>query len=50
LYAVARRRLRAAGVSNISGGSFCTNTDRERFYSWRRDRDPQRMAAAIWLT
>jgi len=50
LYAVARRRLREAGVSNISGGSFCTHTDRARFYSWRRDRDPRRMAAAIWLT
>ena len=50
LYAVARRRLQIAGVGNISGGSFCTYSDRERFFSWRRDRDPERMAAAIWLT
>lgn len=50
LYAVARQRLQAAGVRNIFGGSFCTYTDRERFFSWRRDRDAKRMAAAIWLT
>jgi YfiH family protein len=50
LYAVARQRLLAAGVRNLFGGSFCTYTDKERFFSFRRDRDQQRMAAAIWLT
>jgi len=50
LYAVARARLQTAGVRNIFGGSFCTYTDRERFFSWRRDRDAKRMVAAIWLT
>lgn len=50
LYAVARQRILAAGVRNIFGGSFCTCTDRERFFSYRRDRDARRMAAAIWLT
>lgn len=50
LYAVARQRLQAAGVKNIFGGAFCTHTDRERFFSWRRGRDAGRMAAAIWLT
>jgi len=50
LYAVARQRILAAGVRNIFGGSFCTFTDRERFFSYRRDRDTRRMAAAIWLT
>ena len=50
LYAVARQRLQAAGVKNTFGGSFCTYTDRERFFSFRRERETQRMAAAIWLT
>ncbi len=50
LYAVARQRLQAAGARNIFGGTFCTSTDRERFFSWRRERDAKRMAAAIWLT
>jgi len=50
LYAVARQRLQAAGIRNLFGGSFCTFTDGERFFSYRRDRDARRMAAAIWLT
>ncbi len=50
LYAVARQRLLAAGMRNLFGGSFCTYTDQERFFSFRRDRDARRMAAAIWLT
>lgn len=49
LYAVARRRLRASGVESIHGGGFCTYTDTERFFSYRRDRTACRMAAAIWL-
>jgi YfiH family protein len=50
LYAVARQRLADAGVRNLFGGSFCTYTDHERFFSWRRSKDAGRMAAAIWLT
>jgi polyphenol oxidase len=50
LYAVARQRLLAAGVRNLFGGSYCTYTDKERFFSWRRAKDSGRMVAAIWLT
>lgn len=49
LYAVARQRLRACGVAQIYGGGYCTYSDVERFFSYRRDRSPGRMAAAIWL-
>ncbi len=49
LYAVARQRLRAAGVVLIEGGGFCTYSEPERFFSYRRDRGPGRMAALIWL-
>ena len=48
LYAVARAKLRAKGVK-ASGGGFCTYTERERFFSYRRDRDTRRMAAVIYI-
>jgi hypothetical protein len=49
LYAVARQRLSALGITRVSGGGFCTHTEKERFFSYRRDKAMQRMAAAIWL-
>ena len=50
LYAVARRRLESRGVERIFGGSFCTYSEPERFFSYRRSRSAGRMAALIWLT
>jgi YfiH family protein len=50
LYAVARARLESAGVRHISGGGFCTYSEPQRFFSYRRDRGQMRMAAAVWLT
>lgn len=49
LYALARARLRRAGVSRVYGGGFCTYLDRERFFSYRRDGRTGRMASLIWL-
>ncbi len=49
LYAIAREKLAAKGVARIYGGGFCTFSERERFFSYRRDRGEKRMAAAIWL-
>lgn len=49
LYRLARQRLEAAGVEDIYGGGFCTFTDRERFFSFRRDGECGRMATLIWL-
>lgn len=48
LYALARRRLAAAGVGRVHGGGFCTASE-ERFFSFRRDRTTGRMASLIWL-
>jgi len=49
LYAVARQRLAAKGVARVFGGTYCTHSDPDRFFSYRRDRTASRMAAAIWL-
>jgi purine-nucleoside/S-methyl-5'-thioadenosine phosphorylase / adenosine deaminase len=49
LYAVARARLKKRGVERVYGGGYCTYTERERFFSYRRDRDQRRMVAAVWL-
>ncbi len=49
LYQLARLRLQAMGVEHIYGGGFCTFTDQQRFYSYRRDKDTGRMASLIWL-
>lgn len=49
LFALARRRLAAAGVVRIYGGGACTVSDPVRFFSHRRDRLSGRMAALVWL-
>jgi purine-nucleoside/S-methyl-5'-thioadenosine phosphorylase / adenosine deaminase len=50
LYAVARQRLAARGVTRVYGGGLCTYSDPKRFFSYRRDGATGRMAALIWLT
>jgi hypothetical protein len=50
LYAVARHRLSASGVKRVYGGGFCTYSEPERFFSYRRERATGRMAALVWLT
>jgi YfiH family protein len=49
LPALARGRLAALGVLEVSGGHWCTVADSRRFYSYRRDGVTGRMAAAVWL-
>jgi YfiH family protein len=48
LYALARRRLSAAGIGAVYGGGACTVSDASRFFSYRRDGITGRMAALVW--
>jgi YfiH family protein len=49
LYALARRRLSALGVSRIFGGEECTYARADRYFSYRRDGVTGRQATLIWL-
>ncbi|MCG9075765.1 peptidoglycan editing factor PgeF [Laribacter hongkongensis] len=49
IYLLARQRLNACGVTEVHGGDACTVTERERYFSYRRDGRTGRMASLIWL-
>ena len=48
LYGLARQRLAAVGVTNVSGGGMCTYLDRERFSSYRRDPGCGRLLSFVY--
>lgn len=53
IYALARTSLARAGVTRVYGGEFCTFSQPERFFSYRREgkigRKTGRMAGVIWI-
>jgi copper oxidase (laccase) domain-containing protein len=49
MYALARRMLERDGVLRVHGGNYCTASERDRFYSYRRDHVTGRQASLIWL-
>jgi YfiH family protein len=49
LYALARAKLAAAGVTDVSGGDCCTWSEPDRFYSYRREGTTGRMATLAWI-
>lgn len=50
LYALARRRLAAAGMHAVYGGGLCTISDPVRFFSHRRDGRSGRLATLAWIS
>jgi hypothetical protein len=49
IYKLAGMRLSRLGVGYVGGREYCTVTDEERFFSYRRDGVTGRMASLIWL-
>ena len=49
LYALARQRLAAVGVGEVTGGAYCTYSQPDLFFSHRRHSATGRMAAFVWI-
>jgi YfiH family protein len=49
LYGLATAALAEAGVPAVHGGGWCTASDPQRFFSFRRDGKTGRMATLAWL-
>lgn len=49
LYRLAKQRLNRLGITQISGGEYCTYRQKEQFFSFRRDGKTGRMASLIWF-
>lgn len=47
---LAQRRLAACGIDAVAVDGSCTVSDRERFFSYRRDGQCGRMAALVWMS
>lgn len=49
IYSLAKQRLNKLGITAIYGGDYCTVTDEQQFFSYRRDGITGRMASMIWI-
>jgi YfiH family protein len=49
IYQLARMRLMRLGVERVSGGEHCTASNKEDFYSYRRDKATGRMATVVMI-
>lgn len=49
LYSIARLRLKKLGVPSIYGGEFCTFSQIDQFFSYRREKQTGRQASLIYI-
>jgi len=49
MYQLARLRLQKIGIDKVYGGEYCTYSDADHFYSFRRDGKTGRQASLIWF-
>ncbi len=49
LYSIARLRLAALGINELTGGDYCSFSQPELFFSHRRNPLTGRMAAMVWI-
>ncbi len=49
IYLLARLKLQTLGLTEVFGGTDCTVTDSENFFSYRRQGQTGRMASLIWF-
>jgi YfiH family protein len=50
IYLLAKQRLNTQNIHAIFGGAYCTVSEPNRFFSYRRDGITGRMASMIWIT
>lgn len=50
LYQLATQHLNKLGIDAIYGGQHCTYTEKEQFFSFRRDKVTGRQASLIWIS
>lgn len=49
LVGITRVNLKGIGVDKVDGGNYCSYSEGERFFSYRRDGETGRMASLIWM-
>ncbi len=49
MYVIAKQQLQQLGIQQIYGGEYCTYSQADLFYSYRREPSTGRMASLIWM-